>query len=183
MRFTGGIFRGRTIPSAGFTGIRPTTDRVRETVFNILDNETEWENINVLDLCAGTGALGFEALSRGATSVTFVEMHRSNARLLEQSARTLQINHHTRVCCMDALRVFSVLEKEPARFSLVFCDPPYQKKLLNSIFARLQSISILTPGAIIVAEHDRHEYPIKPEQWEHIHNRHFGDTIVDFFRV
>jgi 16S rRNA (guanine966-N2)-methyltransferase len=183
MRITGGTLRGRIVQTGGFSGIRPTTDRARETMFNILQNHTDLEGAHVLDLCAGTGALGFEAMSRGAASVVFVEKSRSNAELLRKSAQLLGVNDATTILCADCVKAIKTLEGAPhlAPRTLIFCDPPYSAKLINPVFSALQGSSILAPKAIFVAEHDIREVVVPPSGWERFSGRTFGETLVDFF--
>ncbi len=189
MRITGGTFGGRNLPSSGFAGIRPTTDRARETIFNILQNHISLEGAQVLDLCAGTGALGFEAMSRGASSVVLVEKHRGNAELLRKSAQMLGVDAETRIVCADCVKAISLLEQPETQEkyhlqarNLIFCDPPYAAKLINPVFQALAGSPFVHAEAVFVAEHDTREVVIIPRLWEKFAERHFGETQVEFFR-
>lgn len=189
MRITGGSLRGRTIPSGGFTDIRPTTDRARETIFNIIQNLMALEGASILDACAGTGALGFEAMSRGASSAIFVEKHRRNAELLRQTAQLLDVDRKTRILCADCLKAVSVLEglkpnieQTIPPINLIFCDPPYAAKLINPFFTTLQNSPILASDALFIAEHDTREVVLVPQGWAKCSERFFGETVVEFFR-
>lgn len=188
MRITGGILRGRALNTNGFVGIRPTTDRARETIFNILDNHCDFERLHVLDLCAGSGALGFEAMSRGAASGVFVEKHRGNAELIRKSAQMLDVNDQTTILCADCMKAITTLQNAMqssphlAQRDVIFCDPPYAAKLINPVFAALNTSSILAPHALFIAEHDIRETVFIPQGWEKITERLFGETIVEFFR-
>ena len=188
MRITGGTLRGRTLNTSGFVGIRPTTDRTRETIFNILTNHCECEGLHVLDLCAGTGALGFEAMSRGAASGVFVEKHRGNAELIRKSAQTLGVSDQTTILCADCVNAITTLQNARQTFpnlvphNIVFCDPPYTAKLINPVFSALNASPILAPEAFFIAEHDIRETVLMPQDWIKITERLFGETVVDFFR-
>lgn len=181
MRITGGDLRGRTIVTSGFQGIRPTTDRARETIFNILANHCDVEDASVLDLCAGSGALGIESLSRGAASGVFIEKSRSNARLLEQTLAQLGLQDAARVLALDVLKGIPLLAAEKKTFSLIFCDPPYAAKLINPVFLTLIASNCMTEGGIFVAEHDTREIVLVPKGWQKLTDRSFGETVVEFF--
>jgi 16S rRNA (guanine966-N2)-methyltransferase len=195
MRIIGGLFRGRILNTSGFAGIRPTTDRARETIFNILLNHCDFEGLHILDLCADTGALGFEAMSRGASSVVFVEKHRGNAELLRKSAQMLGVNDQTTILCADCVKAISILEKTSLENissqaaslltprDVIFCDPPYAAKLINPVFTALNASSILAPQAIFIAEHDTREMVLLPQGWEKFAERVLGETMVEFFRT
>jgi 16S rRNA (guanine(966)-N(2))-methyltransferase RsmD len=190
MRITGGTLGGRTLNTSGFVGIRPTTDRAREMMFNILANHCDFEGLHVLDLCAGTGALGFETISRGASSGVFVEKHRGNAERIRTSAQMLGVSDQTTILCADCVKAITILNNSTnqaasqlAPSNIVFCDPPYAAKLINPVVAALQSSSILAPNAIFVAEHDTREAVLPPHGWEKFAERVLGETMVEFFRT
>jgi 16S rRNA (guanine966-N2)-methyltransferase len=180
MRITGGHFRGRTLTTSGFHGIRPTTDRARETMFNILANHCEMDSANVLDLCAGTGALAFESLSRGASSAVLVEKSRKNCALLLETAQTLGVKKEARIVCDDAVRIAAKKHESP--FHLVFCDPPYAAKLINPVFTALAASGVCAEECIFVAEHDVREVVLVPDGWMRLTVRSFGETVVEFFQ-
>lgn len=184
MRITGGRLRSRTLNTGGFQGIRPTTDRARETIFNILLNHCDFDGIAVLDLCAGSGALGIEALSRGAASAVFVEKSRKNCTLLADSLKMLDIAAMAHVVCDDAVRSVAHFQNERLNecFDMLFCDPPYSAKLINPVFAALAASSICAENCIFIAEHDVRETVLLPEGWQKLTERHFGETVVEFFQ-
>jgi 16S rRNA (guanine(966)-N(2))-methyltransferase RsmD len=186
MRVISGSLRSRIIPTSGFHGTRPTTDRARETTFNILANECDMDAASVLDLCAGTGALGIEALSRGAARAVFVDKSRSNARLLQQTLEQFHLTTQTRVLAADALQALSLLASEQATssftFSLIFCDPPYAAKLINSVFSALARGGLVAHNGVFVAEHDARETVLLPEGWQKLTERAFGETVIEFFQ-
>lgn len=184
MRITGGRLRGRVFSARRFDNVRPTTDRARETVFNIVQNLVDIDGAHVLDLFAGSGALGFEALSRGAADCTAVEQHRKTADAVEATARELGVADIVRVVRQDVLKFLAQTEGPPdgARFRLVFCDPPYALKAVNRVFSLLAERGLCEAGGLFVAEHDMRETVLVPEGWTHAASRSFGETTVDMFQ-
>lgn len=146
LRIIGGEWRGRRIRFAARPGIRPTPDRVRETLFNWLAPVVEGSRC--LDLFAGSGALGLEALSRGAAAVTFVESDRMSAERLRETIATLGAER-ARVVEADARRW---LDGPPERFDIVFLDPPFESGLLAGTLGKLDSGDWLSPSARVYLE-------------------------------
>ncbi len=136
MRIVGGRFKGKSLASPKSQAIRPTTDRVRETLFNILAHGYDHvvEGARVLDLFAGTGALGCEALSRGAKAALFVEDGTEGRGLIRTNMETLGLNGVAKIFRRDATRLGDIGTMEP--FTLVFMDPPYNKGLGEQALAR-----------------------------------------------
>lgn len=185
MRIISGTLKGRTITTSAPPGVRPTTDRARETIFNILDTVIDFEGIRVLDLCAGTGALGLEALSRGALYCCFVELSRKTSEAIVKTIQNfnLEVSAYT-VITADSrafLKRFSISTDK--QFDLIFADPPYKEKLINSLFGLIIEKQILSSNGVFVAEHDIREAAILPELYEKSASRVFGETVVDFFNV
>ena len=150
MRLIAGRFRGRALASPRDRRVRPTTDRMRETLFNLLAHglPLALDGARVADLYAGTGALGLEALSRGAVHVTFVENHPAALTLLNENIKTLGVTSEVRVMRTDAQR----LPPAPAPFDLVFLDPPYGQNLVAPTIDSLEQAGWIDPGSIIVIE-------------------------------
>jgi 16S rRNA (guanine966-N2)-methyltransferase len=146
LRIIGGEWRGRRIRFPGRGGIRPTPDRVRETLFNWLMARVAGSRC--LDLFAGSGALGLEALSRGAAHATFVERDRENAASLREAAALLAAGRAT-VACADALEW---LAGPPAAFDIVFLDPPYAAGLVEAATRALETGGWLVPDALVYVE-------------------------------
>ncbi|MCS6809352.1 MAG: 16S rRNA (guanine(966)-N(2))-methyltransferase RsmD [Bacteroidota bacterium] len=179
MRITGGTLRGRILKTHGFQNIRPTTDRARETIYNIALNYCDFTDKSTLDLCAGTGALSFEALSRGGSLAVMVERNRHNCALLTEMAVLLQLQERVKILCADARNVFPQLAL--AQFHCVFADPPYAARMLTVLFSRLAQANICAPECLFIAEHDKNEVVRIPDGWEKLTERRFGDTVVEFF--
>lgn len=150
IRIIGGQWRGRKLPVADVSGLRPTTDRVRETLFNWL--MFELQGARVVDLFAGSGALGFEAASRGASEVILVERHEGVARTLAANIARLQAADRLQLVVADALRFAASPPAEPC--DLLFVDPPFGQGLLRELLPLLASPAWLRPGGWLYVEHE-----------------------------
>lgn len=185
MRIVGGKFKGTALTSVGKgdagAHLRPTTDRVRESIFNLLINGGYGDPVTdarVLDLFAGTGALGFEALSRGAESVLFVDYGVKARALIRQNIDLLRAIGSTKLFRRDATRLGDAKEGE---FDLIFLDPPYGKSLGAKALAAAKDGGWLSPDALIVFEEGA-EQPA-PAGFELLDARKYGDTWVHILRV
>lgn len=176
MRIIGGRLKGRIIdPPAGYKA-RPTTDFAREALFNILNNEYEFEGLRVLDLFGGTGAVGFEFASRGAERVYTVEMARENASFIKREAQRLGLNNVT----MVRDNVFDFLDVCHEKFDIVFADPPYALDGLEGIPDKVFAADILHPDALFILEHgNEHDFSTHPN-FEKL--RTYGRVHFSFFR-
>ena len=149
MRIIGGRLRGKTImPPSGYKA-RPTTDFAKEGLFNVLDNEYEFEDLKVLDLFGGTGAIAFEFASRGAAKVYSVEMARENASFIISEAKRLGLGN----VVMVRDNVFDFLPLCREKFDIVFADPPYALEGLESIQDKVFEADILYPERYFILEH------------------------------
>ena len=177
MRIIAGKYRGRPLAALGKgdagAHLRPTSDRVRESLFSMLTHHDVIEGARVLDLFAGTGALGFEALSRGAASVCFVENGRSGQRLIGENMRKLDTAADTQLLRHDATRLGPGTQ---AACDLVFLDPPYGKSMGQKALVAAAEGGWLAPGAMVVWEESA---PMQaPEGFARIDTRKYGDTHV-----
>jgi 16S rRNA (guanine966-N2)-methyltransferase len=181
MRLTGGLERGRRLiaPRGGQT--RPTGAKVREAIFNILGPPPDG---GVLDLYAGSGALGIEALSRGAHAAVFVERDHAALAALRRNLRELGVEERSMVLPTDvctALRKLGSTTPRPA-FCWVFLDPPYAKESAG-VLSELSGSELLTPCAVVVLEHDRrHRPPASAGGLFLTDRRQYGDTELSFYR-
>jgi 16S rRNA (guanine966-N2)-methyltransferase len=172
LRIVAGNWRGRRLPVVDADGLRPTAERVRETLFNWLMHTIAGKRC--LDLFAGTGALGLEALSRGARSCIFVERDRRAARALRENVRTLDAAG-AEVIEADAQRVIDTLE--PGRVDLVFLDPPFADADLTRLCRRLVESGILAPDARVYLEMPRDAADIElPDGWRRIKTGNAGNV-------
>ena len=175
MRIIGGKLKGKVIlPPAGYQA-RPTTDFAKEGLFNILDNEYEFEDLKVLDLFGGTGSIAFEFASRGAARVYCVEMARENASFIKTEAQRLGLSNVT----MVRDNVFDFLPICRERFDLVFADPPYALEGLEKLPDLVFAADILYPERYFILEHgDEHSFVNHPRFAK---ERHYGRVHFSFF--
>jgi 16S rRNA (guanine966-N2)-methyltransferase len=183
MRVVGGKLRSRPIAGPKSAGIRPTADRLREALFNILihgygDPVT---GARVLDLFAGTGALGIEALSRDAAYVLFVDDGAEARALLRENTQTLGLAGVTRIFRRDATKLGPVYPVEP--FTLAFLDPPYGKGLAEQALAAAREGGWLVPGSIIVVEEAVAASFTAPDGYEELERRAYDDTEFVILRA
>ena len=183
MRIVAGTLRGRAIASPEHEGLRPTSDRVREAVFNILSHGTAAaaiEGAKVLDLFAGTGALGLEALSRGAAYCMFVDDSADARGLIRDNVDTFGLTGITKVFRRDATDLGPA--GKYTGFTLVFLDPPYDKGLAPRALQSAAAGGWLAPGAIVVIEERKGAAAALPPGFDLLDRRSWGDTAVTFVR-
>ncbi|OZG50683.1 16S rRNA (guanine(966)-N(2))-methyltransferase RsmD [Bombiscardovia coagulans] len=198
MRVIAGRFKGLLIPSA-LQGTRPTTDRTKEAIFSHLDAWSVLENARVLDLFAGTGALGFEALSRGATSLVSVESSRKAAALLSRTLKELKAapswtaTDYAQVVSLPVDRYLESM-KEPRAvspegtahasaqtFDVIFMDPPYDvdSQECDTILEKLISSGLVTTESIVILERStRSQPPQSPQGWGVSQAKTYGETVI-----
>ena len=181
MRIVAGTARGRPLKGPRGATLRPTADRVRESIFNILG---QWlDGMAVLDLYAGTGALSLEALSRGAARAVMVDSSREAAALCRQNAATLQMTERVEVVAVaiDARSLERIARQGP--FDLILADPPYAGPEPGSVLALVGAAGLVRPGGRLVVEHDRRQdAPSSCPPLLREDQRRFGDTLVSFYR-
>src|SRR3954463_9119039 len=175
MRIVGGRLRGRALAAPKSQAIRPTADRLRESLFNILAHayRDPITSARVLDLFAGTGALGFESLSRGATFVQFVDDGAEARALLRQNVEALGLAAVTKIFRRDATKLGPAPPVEP--FSLAFLDPPYGRGLAEKALMSARDGGWLTENAIVVVEEEAGAFK-PPESYEELERRKYDDT-------
>ena len=183
MRVVGGRLRGRNIVAPTSRDIRPTADRLRESVFNILMHayDNPIEGARVLDLFAGTGALGIEAVSRGAAFTLFVDNGAEARALLRNNVEALGLGGVTKVYRRDATNLGPAHPVEP--FALVFLDPPYGRVLAEKALASLRTGGWLVPDALLVVEESKAANVAAPEGFEELERRAYDDTEFVFLRA
>jgi len=183
MRIVGGRLRGRALAAPRSQAIRPTADRLRESLFNILvhaygDPVTD---ARVLDLFAGTGALGLEALSRGATFALFVDDGAEARALLRENVTTLGLGGSTRIFRRDATRLGPAHPLEP--FSLAFLDPPYGKGLAGKALSSAREGGWLAPDALVIVEEASDADFRPPAGFTELERRRYDDTEFVILRA
>jgi 16S rRNA (guanine966-N2)-methyltransferase len=181
LRVISGKRRGKKLYAFDGRNIRPTGDRMREAIFNILSSLVI-EAI-VLDLFAGTGALGLEALSRGATSALFIDNHPDAIRLLDKNIHACGMTRESRVIKWNINRDLKCLKGNQAQFNLVFLDPPYDRNLVKPALDHLHMTNAVQSGAHIVIEHSLDEpLPLDMDCFRMEDQRKYGKSLVSFFK-
>ena len=179
-RITGGKDRGRRIRSARGASLRPTTERVRAAIFSILGPEAV-KGARVLDLYAGIGTLGIEALSRGASWVDFIEVDSGRCRAIRESLSDLGVEGSGRV---HRTAVEKALGKVGAGYDLVLADPPYDLEPWDLMMDGLDSGKMLSEKGLVVIEHRRHSGPAETHRrMVRVTSRHYGDSAISIYRT
>jgi len=190
MKITSGRLKGANIGPVKYDGVRPTTDRMRQAIFNAIAHHLDLANqdMEVLDLCAGTGALGLEAISRGAKRCIFVE---KNPLVAEEIRKTMDqcgvSKEESPIAISDAVSFLEGIDSTkyppsmPTSWDCIFCDPPYAQRLLNPVSDAIIRKHALKKGGIYVAEHDLIE-TITQTELTLVTTLTFGVTQVDIFQ-
>jgi 16S rRNA (guanine(966)-N(2))-methyltransferase RsmD len=175
MRIIAGSLRGRKLNPPTTLPVRPTTDMARESLFNILNNYRDYDECTILDLFAGTGAVSFEFISRGAKEVTAIDINNQCTDFIKATSRQLGINN-LHVVRTD---VFDLLKRAYKKFDIVFADPPYALDKLASLPDIIFEQNILNEDGIFILEHPReYQFEEHPHFWQH---RHYGKVNFTFF--
>jgi 16S rRNA (guanine966-N2)-methyltransferase len=187
MRITGGTMGGRGLVTPRDGRVRPTSDKVRQAVFNILlhhdfGSAFSLEGARVVDLFAGTGALGIEALSHGASFCLFVDDAAESRALIRENVEALSLTGASKIWRRDATQLGPMSAGSGGPFALAFLDPPYRKGLVAPALASLREGGWLMDGAVVVAETAEDEDVPSPDGYERIDERTYGDTRVLFLR-
>lgn len=186
MRIVAGSLKGRSIVTPEWQGTRPTSDRARQAVFNVLEHAA-WaeplDGMRVMDLYAGSGALGFEAISRGAAFALFVETDEEARGAIRENADAFHVMGRTRVHRRSAIDLGARPRSDGEAFDLAFLDPPYRKGLGEQSLARLLEGGWLKPGALVVFERGSDELEIDTPGYERLDARNYGAARVLFLRV
>ena len=183
MRIVGGQFRGRTLKSPSSQAIRPTSDKLRESIFNILTHAygDPVADARVLDLFAGTAALGIEALSRGAKFALFVDEGAEARGLIRANVEAMSLTGVTRIFRRDASKMGDIGALAP--FDLVFCDPPYGKGLAEKSIASARAGGWFAADALVVVEEAVKSAFKSPEGFKELERREYGDSEIIIIRA
>jgi len=184
MRIVSGRFRGAALAAPKSDAIRPPSDKVRESLFNIVTHGIDGfdlEGARVLDLFAGTGALGLEALSRGASYAHFVEDSADARGLIRRNIESVNATGITKIYRRDATRLGAIGTLRP--FNLVFADPPYGKGLAEKALASALAGGWLTDDALAIVEERADSALMRPEGFTLLDQRAYGDTAIHFLQV
>lgn len=189
MRIISGRFKGKRLVSVKANTVRPTSDRVKESVFGILGDRVI--NSKFLDLCAGTGNIGLEALSRGAKSVTFVDRSAQSIRVIKSNLSGCGLsgdNPDINIVRLDALKGLAFLARRNARFDLIYFDPPYDSGIHEACLGQIGMSKMLSPCGQVAVER-RRERSVEctvPEAFDELklkRQERYGDTVISFYQM
>lgn len=184
MRVIAGTCRGMKLIAPPGNATRPTSDRVKESLFNIILSKKGCGGKCVLDICAGTGSLGIEALSRGAAFCSFVEQDRKVIEILNKNLSATHLDDRSELVQQEAAKALTVLAGRGRKYDLVFFDPPYESRLYDTVPELLNSLELLNFDALLVAECSRRKS--LPEAFGALiknDRRVYGDTSLEFFNL
>lgn len=179
MRVIAGLYKGRTLTTVKDHSVRPAADRVKQTIFDVLATRMLLEGTVVLDLFAGSGSLGIEALSRGASHATFVESFDSASRFIEHNLRALGCEDQADIFGMDALH-FIHTARDP--FDLIFADPPYSFEMTAELPREIFACNLLRPHGYLLIEHAKTVQFASTDKYRVGPHKRFGRTFVTFFQ-
>ena len=173
MKIISGKYKGRVIKGFDIEGTRPTMDRVKESLFATINSEIKGSR--VLDLFAGTGSLGLEAISNGAISVTFVDKNHKCIETIKKIVNVISPSEEVEYLNKDYLKAL----EELGSFDIIFLDPPYHEMLLNKAIKKIEELNILNPGGLIVAEYEEE----KPNcNYQLIKEKKYGDKYINIYK-
>ena len=188
MRIVAGKFKGRRLKTLKGSEVRPTADRVKESLFRILGKQVV--DADFLDLCAGTGNIGLEALSQGARSATFVDSNYHCIRIIKSNLEMCGFDRkhpHVRLIHLDVRKALERLGKRKAKFDLIYFDPPYASKIHESCLRQIADANLLSPVGLVVIEHRT----VQEADWTESlmldklilsRQERYGDTVLSFYR-
>ncbi|QGQ96183.1 16S rRNA (guanine(966)-N(2))-methyltransferase RsmD [Paenibacillus psychroresistens] len=181
MRVIAGTAKGRLLKAVPGTGTRPTTDKVKEAIFSMIG--PYFDGGLGLDLFAGTGGLGIEALSRGVDRVIFVDMEKTSIQVVEDNLSALGFKEQAEVYRNEAQRALKVLGRRGLKFDLIFLDPPYKMKNADEILLEMQQMGMLHDQAVVLVEHEsKHAYADEIGQLQVRKRTTYGETAITIYR-
>jgi len=181
VRIIAGEYRSRKLEFPNLEGLRPTADRVRETLFNWLQDRIQGETC--LDLFAGSGALGFESLSRGAIQVDFIEKNIYAVRALRANTQNLDAKN-ANVYCADGIEWLHNNAQSTNRYGIVFLDPPFKGELLKQAIQMLESANILREDGLIYVEQEKQSIiDVVPDNWEEVKSKKAGSVQFSLYKL
>lgn len=184
MRVIAGKYKGRRLSSLKSLKVRPTSDRVKESIFSIIRNKVT--DANFLDLCAGSGNIGIEALSQGAKQVTFLDEDLQSIRLIEQNLERCGLNRQNpqiHILRSDAARGINILSKQRKTYALIYFDPPYHKEIYKRCITQISDTKILeTKGLLLIEHHLNTQLPLDIGTLRCDRQNRYGETRISFYR-
>lgn len=179
MRVIAGKYKGRRLETVPDNSVRPATDKVKGAIFNVLQSRVDWQNANVLDLYAGSGSIGIEALSRGAKKCIFVEKSRNAFQFLTANIKQLDAGTSAHTIYGD-VDVF--LESMKSTYTVVFADPPYALETLKLLPNKIFETGIIADDGYLIIEHPSRFEFVLSSLWEVAVEKVYGNTSVSFFQ-
>jgi len=181
MRVISGKAKGRRLIAPKGGAIRPTADRIKESLFNILPRD--FSGMKILELFAGTGNISIEALSRGAESALLVDASERSARIIRENLRRLELSDRAQMWVMPVRRALNAVGRQGQKFDVIFLDPPYDQKLVGRSLELIASVDPVYPTGVVVAEHSVRETLKSSYRFLSLNDqRRYGDTLLSFFR-
>ncbi|KRE83230.1 16S rRNA (guanine(966)-N(2))-methyltransferase RsmD [Paenibacillus sp. Soil766] len=181
MRVISGTAKGRSLKSVPGTSTRPTTDKVKEAIFSMIG--PYFDGGQVLDLFAGTGGLGIEALSRGMDKAVFIDIEKKSIDTIGLNVEAAKVKDQVEIYRTDAARALKVLAKRAEKFQLVFLDPPYRMKGIAELMTTMEEQAIVEQDATIVVEHDAKDVLLETiGGFKQLRRADYGDTAVTIFK-
>jgi len=183
MRVISGTAKGRSLVPPLDRRVRPTSDRIKEALFSIIGSLCgDITGFSVLDIYAGTGSLGIEALSRGAGRAVFIDNQRSSAALIKTNLDSTGFTGNSEIMIVDASAALSRMALQGRTYNLVFADPPYNQGIAQILLRQLASLPVLADGALVVIETSSREVlPLSEGELKQIDRRIYGDTALAFY--
>lgn len=180
MRIVAGKYRGRKLNSFQGVNVRPTSDRVKEALFNILGNDIY--NCTFLDLFSGTGNIGIEALSRGASNVVFVDSSAESINIINDNIKSLKIDSGHKIVNSDYLSAVNHFSIECIQFDIIYIDPPYCKDIEYNLLGVISDMNILNKNGLIVIEHKHSDkMPNTVKSFDKIREKKYGNSKLSFY--
>ncbi len=177
MQITGGFLKSRKIDSPKTSNVRPTLSQIRESIFSTLFSMTDFEELSFLDLFAGSGIMGFEAISRGFAKADFIEKDKKTFYLIKSNAKKLGLkNNQVDFCLGDSLKVLKKLQKT---YDIIYVDPPYMGGFYDDVLDTIFSNKLLNTNGIIILEHPK-SLDIKTENYNIIKQKVYADKVLTF---
>ena len=188
MRIVAGKFKGRRLKTLKGSTVRPTADRVKESLFRIFGEQVV--DADFLDLCAGTGSIGLEALSQGARSATFVDSNYHAVRIIESNLEMCGFDRkcpHVKLIHLDARKALARFGRRKAKFDLIYFDPPYASKIHESCVKQIAEGDLLSAAGVLVIEHGKVQEPdwtgdLTLDELVLSRRERYGDTMLSFYR-
>ncbi len=180
MRIIRGLYKGRMLKGYDISGTRPTMSRVKESLFGMIQDHLDGKV--VLDLFAGSGNLGFEALSCGASKVWFVDHNQKAVKVIYENASMLGVEQNVTVLCLDYLKALVKLKEAPVVFDLIFLDPPYKDRIISSLLSFIIEYDLIRKDGLVVCEVSAQETPDCGENYTLWKERTYQDKAIFIYK-